>query len=134
MKPKVRNLETPIEGSEGSLDLRSRILDVLAKSGRGHLGPALSILDIVDALYESVLKYDANNTNWEHRDRFVLSKGHGCLGLYVVLEKHGFFHMRNWMTFVLLNHGLVDILRAPQIQELNFLQVHWGTDSHLVWA
>lgn len=91
MKPKVRNLGAAIEGSEGSLDLRSRILDILAKSGRGHLGPALSILDIVDALYESVLKYDANNTNWEHRDRFILSKGHGCLGLYVVLEKHGFF-------------------------------------------
>ena len=91
MKSNAPNSATDMKGLGASLELRIRILDILAKSGRGHLGPALSILDIVDALYESVLEFDTKDTNWELRDRFVLSKGHGCLGLYVVLEKNGFF-------------------------------------------
>lgn len=91
MKLNSKNSGTNKEDVKFSLELRIRILEILAKSGRGHLGPALSILDIVDALYESVLEFDANDPNWELRDRFILSKGHGCLGLYVVLEKHGFF-------------------------------------------
>ena len=74
-----------------SVELKLRMLDVLEQAGRGHLGPALSILDIIDVLYDSILSFDSNNPHWNQRDRFILSKGHGCLALYVVLEKHGFF-------------------------------------------
>lgn len=88
---------------EHSLDLRLRILEILEISGRGHLGPALSVIDIIDALYESVLKFDPKKTDWKSRDRFVLSKGHGCLGLYVVLEKHDFFEKERLNDFCAFN-------------------------------
>jgi len=42
-------------------------------------------------LYDRVLKHDPHNPKWEGRDRFVLSKGHGCPALYVMLADHGYF-------------------------------------------
>ena len=49
-----------------------------------------STLDVIDVLY----KRDAlrpERPQWEGRDRFLLSKGHGPLAFYAVLVKHGFF-------------------------------------------
>ena len=74
-----------------SKELRSMVLDALEGGGRGHLGPALSLLEIVRALYDSVLIHDPINPTLINRDRFVLSKGHGCLSLYTVLADHGYF-------------------------------------------
>ena len=71
--------------------LRSMVLDALEGGGRGHLGPALSLLEIVRALYDSVLNHEPTNPLLANRDRFVLSKGHGCLGLFTVLADHGYF-------------------------------------------
>jgi transketolase len=42
-------------------------------------------------LYDDILKFDANNPRWPQRDRCILSKGHGCLALYVLLAEKGFF-------------------------------------------
>jgi len=71
--------------------LRSLVLDALEGGGRGHLGPALSLLEIVRALYDSVLNHDPTNPLLASRDRLVLSKGHGCLGLFTLLADHGYF-------------------------------------------
>ena len=96
-------LESSNAREEFSLELRLRVLEILGNSGRGHLGPALSVMDIIDALYESVLEFDPRNPNWKSRDRFILSKGHGCLGLYVVLEKFGFFDKQKLNDFCSFN-------------------------------
>lgn len=61
-------------------DLRRRIVEMITKAGEGHIPSAFSIVDIIATLYEKVLKPD---------DYFILSKGHGCAGLYVVLERRG---------------------------------------------
>jgi transketolase len=74
-----------------STKLRLDIVNVLATCGRGHLGSALSVIEIVRVLYDDILKVDSANPTHADRDRFILSKGHGCLGLYVVLADHGFF-------------------------------------------
>ncbi len=71
--------------------LRRRIIDVLNATRRGHVGPALSLIEILRVLYDDVLKYDPKNPKWLGRDRCILSKGHGCLALYVVLQDKGFF-------------------------------------------
>ncbi|MBI4665251.1 MAG: transketolase [Nitrospinae bacterium] len=75
-----------------SLGLRRMIVKTLGAAGRGHLGPAFSLVEIIRALYDHVLRYDANNPSWPLRDRFILSKGHGCVALYVMLAEKGFFN------------------------------------------
>jgi len=87
-----------IEGISNSTHLRKRVLEICAKAGRGHIGPALSILDIIEVLYGSVMK-DATHNQYKDRDRFILSKGHGCLALYVVLEKYGLIGKERLETF-----------------------------------
>ena len=76
---------------ERSLALRRRLIDMLARSRRGHLGSAFSVTEIVRVLYDHVLRYDAKNPRWDGRDRFILSKGHGCMAQYVLLAEKGFF-------------------------------------------
>src|SRR6185312_10533016 len=65
---------------ETIVKLRKRILEVAYRDGMGHIPSALSILDIVWTLYDKVLTKD---------DQFILSKGHGCMALYAVLEEKG---------------------------------------------
>jgi len=74
-----------------SIELRRRIVHVLGRGGRGHLGTSLSPVEILRVLFDSVLRYDPNNPKWSQRDRFILSKGHGCIALYVLLQEKGFF-------------------------------------------
>lgn len=54
-----------------------------------HVGPALSIMDIMTVLYFDVMEYRPDEPDWIDRDRFILSKGHGVLGLYVPLILKG---------------------------------------------
>lgn len=74
-----------------SIELRRTIINVLGCAGRGHLGTAFSIVEILRVLFDSILHYDPKNPKWPRRDRFILSKGHGCLALYVMLAEKGFF-------------------------------------------
>lgn len=77
----IRSMNKPI---------RIKIAEIIQKAGEGHIPSAYSIVDIVDVLYGKILRFDSKNPNDEERDYFILSKGHGCAALYVVLEKHGF--------------------------------------------
>ncbi len=71
---------------------RKLILDMIFKAKSSHLGCALSVTDILTALYfGDILKIDPENPNWENRDRFILSKGHACVALYVTLALRGYF-------------------------------------------
>ena len=74
-----------------SLDLRQKIVRTMEASRRGHLGTAFSVVEILRVLYDDVLKFDPNDPKWSERDRCLLSKGHGCLALYVLLAEKGFF-------------------------------------------
>ena len=71
-------------------DLRIKIAEMVKRSGEGHIPSSYSIVDIINYLYGNVLKDDIKNITSMERDFFVLSKGHGCGGLYVVLHKYGF--------------------------------------------
>ena len=71
--------------------LRRHIVDVTGWSGGAHVGGALSMVDILTLLYWKYMKIDPANPDWEDRDRFVLSKGHGGVGHAVVLANRGFF-------------------------------------------
>jgi len=71
-------------------DLRRKIVDLVYTGRDGHIPSAFSILDIITWLYDEVLKVDPKRPDDPERDYFILSKGHGCLALYVNLHRHGF--------------------------------------------
>lgn len=73
-----------------SIEFRRKILHMIDHARRGHIGSALSVVEIVRVLYEEVLRINPKNPSWEDRDRFILSKGHGCLALYVALAEREF--------------------------------------------
>ena len=66
-------------------EIRIQILQMICSAKGGHIGGALSCVDILVALYHDVLRIDPQNPQWEERDRFILSKGHGVEGYYAVL-------------------------------------------------
>ena len=70
---------------------RREILKILEQAQRGHVGSAFSVMEIVRVLYDDILRFDPKNPRWPDRDRFIFSKGHGCLALYVMLAEKGFF-------------------------------------------
>ena len=76
---------------ERSLHLRRLIVRAIDKGKRGHIGPALSLVEIIRVLYDDVLRHRPAEPKWPERDRFILSKGHGCLALYAVLADKGYF-------------------------------------------
>ncbi len=79
--------------------LRRDILTMIHRAGDGHPGPALSIADLVTALYFNILRIDPANPGWADRDRFLLSKGHACPALYAALARRGFFPLSLLPTF-----------------------------------
>ena len=70
---------------------RQQTLIALHKAGTGHPGGSLSAMDVLTALYYSEMRIKPQEPDWPDRDRFILSKGHACPALYVVLANKGFF-------------------------------------------
>ena len=77
--------------------LRSRIIETSSLSGTPHLGSCLSCVDLLVALYFSVLNIDPRNHQDPLRDRFILSKGHGAPALFQVLAMRGFYP-ESWLN------------------------------------
>jgi transketolase len=85
------NLST-IELREKSRQIRIDILKAIHKAGKGHIGGAFSIVEILVSLYYgNVLKFDSKEPKWELRDRFILSKGHAGIALNAVLADLDYF-------------------------------------------
>jgi len=86
------------------LDERSRYLRRLAvraldKGERGHIGSTMSLVEILRVLYDDVLRFRPEDPEWIGRDRMILSKGHGCIALYIMLADKGFFPLQSLDTF-----------------------------------
>lgn len=71
--------------------IRHDIVTAVHLAGDGHPGPALSIADLIAALYFRILKINPEQPRWPDRDRFLLSKGHACPAMYSALARRGFF-------------------------------------------
>ncbi len=106
---------------EISRDVRLTVIDMLYKIGpehKGHVGPALSITDIITCLYFNILKINPKNPGWEDRDRFILSKGHACPSLYAALAIRGFFDKEHLYTLRQVGsilQGHPDMKKTPGI-------------------
>lgn len=95
--------EEKIKLDKRSLFLRSLVVDCLFGGGRGHMGSAMSLIEILRVLYDKILKYNPKRPKDENRDRLILSKGHGCLALYAILADKKFFNKKILKTASKLN-------------------------------
>lgn len=82
-------------------NIRKSILDMAFTAGASsaHFGGALSIVELITCLFFNKMKIDRQNSNWEERDRFILSKGHGCLAYYATLAEIGYLPKEKLKTF-----------------------------------
>src|SRR5205809_3394231 len=74
-----------------SLAYRRRALEIIKQAGAGHTGGSLSCLDILNVLYNRVLRVSPGTIKDPKRDRYIQSKGHSVEALFVVLADRGFF-------------------------------------------
>ncbi|MBX3565539.1 MAG: transketolase [Sphingomonas sp.] len=79
--------------------IRRLALEMVTRARASHIGSALSIADIVAALYGEVLRVDPADPQWQERDRLLLSKGHACVILYAALADAGFFPLNRLETY-----------------------------------
>jgi transketolase len=74
-----------------SLRYRRRTLEIIKHAGAGHTGGSLSCLDILNVLYNRVLRVSPETFKDPGRDRYIQSKGHSVEGLFTVLADRGFY-------------------------------------------
>jgi transketolase len=87
----AQSIDIPSDLNAIAADLRARIVSYSNYSGMPHLGSCLSCVDILTALYFSVLRVDPKHPRDPNRDRFVLSKGHAAPALFQVLAMRGYY-------------------------------------------
>jgi transketolase len=101
-------------------DMRCDILKMIALAGSGHPGGSLSAADILAVLYfGDVLRYRPDDSRWEGRDRFILSKGHAAPVLYAALARAGFFELGELATLRKLGsrlQGHPDSRKLPGVE------------------
>ena len=107
--------------------LRKQIVDMVYKSEEGHIAPAFSIVDIIWTLYDHTLNMHPLLVGEPERDRFILSKGHGCLALYVVLVEKGFIDQDDLDEFT-NRHAVLG--GHPDYRKINGVEASTGSLGH----
>ena len=79
--------------------VRKNIITAVYYAKAGHPGGSLSAAEIFTYLYMKEMNVDPANPDDPDRDRFVLSKGHTCPGLYGVMAEKGYFDREELKTF-----------------------------------
>lgn len=74
-----------------SYELREVVLEMIKKSGGGHIGGDYSVMETLVTLYFEVMNISPENKDDPDRDYFVMSKGHSVESYYAVLAAKGFF-------------------------------------------
>lgn len=95
------------------------MVETVAHSGAGHVGGPLSAMDLLVALFFRVLRIRPDDPGWPDRDRFILSKGHSAIGLYVAMALRGYFPVEELATFDTGDsrlQGHPDMTRLPGLE------------------
>lgn len=99
--------------------IRRKIIELTNRANMSHIGGALSIVDIVNALYFKIMNINPSNPEKNDRDKFILSKGHCGLALYSTLARRGYFSEEDLQSYCQDKSkfkGHVDIFTAPGIE------------------
>ena len=106
---------------------RRKVLMMIEACGAGHMGGAMSCLDIVTALYFYKMKVDPKNPGMKERDRFILSAGHKCMAQYAALAQKGFFDEKVLDTYGQLGSKIPG---HPDMHKLPGVEANTGALGH----
>jgi transketolase len=70
--------------------IRALSMDAVQRANSGHPGAPMGMADIAEVLWNDFLVHSPNNPNWDNRDRFVMSNGHGSMLVYSLLHLSGY--------------------------------------------
>jgi transketolase len=70
--------------------IRALSMDAVQKANSGHPGAPMGMADIAEVLWRDFLNHNPGNPQWNNRDRFVLSNGHGSMLIYSLLHLTGY--------------------------------------------
>jgi len=105
---------------------RQQVLEMCARANEGRLASAFSCTEIMIALFHgSILRFDPEQPQWEGRDRFVMSKSPGVVGLYPILSDLGFFPAIELETFC-----QADGMLGPYGDNIPGVEAVWGSLGH----
>ena len=95
--------DTPAASRLAPVELAYRIrrhcVLMTSRANASHIGSSLSMADLLAVLYGRFLRFDPSHPQWPERDRFILSKGHGCAALYAVLAECAYWPVERLETF-----------------------------------
>jgi transketolase len=109
-----------------SIQYRKTVLSIIKHGGAGHTGGSLSSIDILNVLYNRILRLSPNTFQDPNRDRFVQSKGHSVEALYTVLADRGFYPPSELET---LNRFGSDFIGHPT-RHVNGVEQNTGALGH----
>ena len=101
------------------IHLKRKIIEVATRANEGHIPAAFSILDILWVLYDRVLGITPATLGHPERNRFILSKGHASIGLFIVLAEKGIIGsdmLNNFGAFESNLGGHPDRLKVPGVE------------------
>jgi len=90
-------IKTTIDLKEKANYIRKDVVETAIKNKAGHIASALSTVDILVSLYYRIMNIHGHSSpEWKNRDRFILSKAHGCYALYSILADIGVLPFEEW--------------------------------------
>ncbi len=100
--------------------IRSLSMDAIQAANSGHPGLPLGMADVAAVLWNKFLKFNPKNPNWENRDRFVLSGGHGSMLLYSLLHLFGYdlplSEIKNFRQWESKTPGHPEYMETPGVE------------------
>ncbi len=88
-----------MDSIEFSKQIRRETLKMVFAAKASHVGGVLSMADLLAVLYSKILNIDPLEPDAKERDRFFLSKGHACTGLYATLALKGFYDLKELNSY-----------------------------------
>lgn len=106
---------------------RRNVVRMIETGHSGHLGGAMSAIDILTALYFDIMRVDPSRPDWPQRDRFLLSAGHKAMGQYAVLAERGYFDASVLDTYGAMRTALGG---HPDMHKLPGVEANTGALGH----